>query len=129
MAYDGGPDILETPTRNHGVIARNQETRQNTHIADERERRTTCQFAESARRIGPTMTTDNELTNHTGNAQQQDTEHINHDKHGSAILSRHIGESPDVAQANGRTCRGQDDTQFATEISPLAWSPTAYRLG
>lgn len=42
---------------------------------------------------------------------------LNHDEGSASILPRHIGETPDVTQADSRTGCSKDDTYFGSEIS------------
>ena len=65
------------------------------------------------------MTADDELADHTGNAEQQDAEHVDDDEHGATVLTRHIREAPYIAQTYGRARRGQDNTKFTTETGSL----------
>ena len=36
VTYQRGPDILQAPTSHHSIIARDKESRQHSHIADDR---------------------------------------------------------------------------------------------
>ena len=52
--------------------------------------------------------------NHQG--EQQDKQDIEQDEGGAAVLARHVGETPDVAQADSRSGCGEDDTDAALEV-------------
>ena len=68
MAYQRGPHILQTPTADHRIVARDEESREHTHIAYCGPRRSTSQQSIGACRIGLCMATHNEFADHAGNA-------------------------------------------------------------
>ena len=65
------------------------------------------------------MAADDKLIDHTGYAEEEHTCKIEKNEHGTTILPGHIGETPHVAQSDGRTCRSKDNTQFAAKVCSL----------
>ena len=124
-----GIDVLQTPTADNSVVAGDKEAGGNAEKADElREEQapaTRC-FAVSSRGLGHlcinttgvscTMTTDDELTQHAGNAKQQHAAQVDKDEGSTTVLAGHIGESPYIAQSDSRSCRCKNDAQFASEV-------------
>ena len=106
FAHYRGIDVLQAPSRHHGIISRDEKSRDDTHQSHEFPCRAVGQFAVSARRIGCSMAADDELADHTGDAEQHAT-NINQDECRAAVLSRHIWETPHVAQSYSRTGGGE----------------------
>ena len=69
--------------------------------------------------IGLCMATNNELTDHARQAQQEDAGDIDQDECSTTVLTSHIGETPHIAQTDGGTRRGQHHTQLAAEATPF----------
>ncbi len=128
MSEQRRPDILEAPARHHRIVARNQETREYTHVTDQRERIPSAHYPIGSGGIRLRMTSDDKLADHTGDAQKQDTAHIDQDEYGPTVLSRHIRKSPHITQSHRRTGCSQDDAEFAPEISPFQFCHLLFLL-
>jgi hypothetical protein len=106
LAHDGSIDILQAPAGDHRVIAGDKETGDNAEQSHVLPRRAVGQLAIGASRVRRPMAPDDKLADHAGDAQQQDTADIDKDESGTAVLPRHVGETPYITQADSRTCRG-----------------------
>ena len=105
--------ILQAPTGYYGIEAQNNHGCNHTHIAYNRPRLAARQCAVGTGCIGRGMTTNNKLGNHARHTKHQHTNKIDENEGRSAILTRHIGKAPYIAQAYGRTCRGKNDAQLS----------------
>ena len=119
LAHYRGIDILQAPARNDGIIARDEESRNDLQVTYPFPCRAIGHLGIGTCRIGGTMPAYDKLGHHTGDAQYTYTQHINQDKDGTAVLSRHIGEAPYVSQAHGTACRGEYQSQFTTKVCSL----------
>ena len=63
------------------------------------------------------MATNDKLTHHARQTQQDDTHQVDEDEGGTSILTCHIRKAPNISQTYCRTCRGENDAQFTSEIS------------
>ena len=119
LAEERGIDILQAPARHHGIIAHDKKTggdSQETHIlpgvaAGEQGVGTVG--------VGRTVTADDKLGEHTGDAQHKHTEDIDQNEGCAAILARHIGKSPHIAQSDGTAGGGKYHSQFGSEITSI----------
>ena len=57
-----------------------------------------------------------EAENEAGKHPYEDDDDISDDEGGAAVLARHVGETPDVAQADSRSGCGEDDADAALEV-------------
>ena len=119
FAHDAGIDILQTPARNHRIIARNQETGKHLKIAYPLPGSTIREFGIGTCGIRCTMTTDDKLRNHTWNAQQEYTSDVYQNKGCATFLSSHIREAPYVTQTYGATCCSKNQSNLATKTSSI----------
>ena len=63
-------------------------------------------------------TTHRELHHHDRQAQNHKEQQVEQDERRTAVLAGDVGEAPDVAQADGATCRNENEAQARRE--PLA---------
>lgn len=107
FAASRSENVLQTPARHHGIIARDDETRQHAHTSDEAPRARLAHLAIRTPGVGSAMTSDDKLIHHARYAQQQHAAYINQNEGGAAVLSGHIRESPHIAEAHCRARRGE----------------------
>ena len=119
MPHERCIDILQAPAGDYGIIAHDDETRENTEIAHPLPCRSVRQFGIGTCRIGLRPASDDKFANHAGNAQQQYASYIDQDEDGTAILACHIGETPHVTQTYGRTRCGKDNAKTTAKICSL----------
>ena len=79
-------------------------------------------LSESSRCVRLSMTTNNKLTDHTWYAQKEHTTNVNHDKHGTSILSCHVRKSPYITQSHSRTCCGKNDAKLTSKTCSFQFS-------
>ena len=121
LAHHGSIDVLQAPTTYHSIVAGDEKSRENAERANKRGKQrlpASCfsHLLVGTSRVGCSMTTDNQFTHHARQPQHNHTSQINQDECRTAVLTRHVGETPHVAQADCRPCRGQNHTQHAAEI-------------
>ena len=116
MTHERGIDILQAPTRDHSIIARDEKTREHTEITHILPCTATRDSAVCPCRVGLRMATNNKLIDYAGQAQQHHAEDIEEDEGSATVFASHIRETPDVAQTHCRPSRGQDNTYSTTEI-------------
>ena len=119
LSHDRGIEILQAPASHYGIEAQDNHGSNNTQQTDETPGLTIRDTIVSPIGIGLRVAPYHKLTNHPRDAQYQDAGDIDQDKGSTAILTCHIRETPHVTQTNCRSCRCQDDTQFATEINSV----------
>lgn len=111
-----GVDVLQTPAGDHGIIARDEETRQHAQAAYEHPAAPAAQTAVGPRRVGARAAAYDELADHAGKSQHNDAGNVAHNEGGAAVLTRNVGKTPHVAQPYGRAGRGKHHAQLAPEI-------------
>lgn len=116
LANGRGEDVLKAPAGNNGIVACYDKAGENSEIAYKHPGRAVRQLAVGARCIRSRVAADNKLVEHARNAQNEHTHYVYYYECSSAVLSGHIGETPNVAQSNCRTCCGKNDTKLASEI-------------
>ena len=76
VAGDRGIQILQTPARHHGIVARDEKPRDDTEITHNPPRLASRQFRVGTCRIRLGMSADDELIDHAGDAEKQDAADI-----------------------------------------------------
>ena len=109
VTYQRRKDILQTPTADHRIITRDEESRQHAHVSNQCPRCASSQLPIGTGCVGLSMTTHDKLAHHTRNAQQYHTSHIYNYKHGTTVLAYHIRKTPYITQTHCRTCCSQND--------------------
>ena len=71
---------------------------------------------------GPAAAADDGLRQEDGQGQDETRQDIDDDEGRAAMLSHHVGEAPDVAQAHGGPRHGHDYREAAAEMLALAHS-------
>ena len=118
--HQTGVEVLHAPASHHGIEAEDNHGSKHSHVTYKGPPGLTpCQIAVRTCCIGGRMTPDDKFAQHTRQSEQQDTHQIDKDKGGTAVLTRHIGETPHIAQADSTARRGQNDTQLTSETSSV----------
>ena len=119
FAYDAGIHILKAPTRNHGIVTRNQETREHSQKSHPLPGCTIGKLGVGASCIGSTMATDDKLRNHTRDAEQKHASDVHQDKGCATFLTSHIREAPYVTQTYGTTSGSKNHSQLTTKTTSI----------
>ena len=109
-------DELQCPACHHGVVAQDEKACQHAEESHPTPGSTRCKDAVGSCRVGTRAASDEELGNHDRHAHEQHAEQVDEDKRRSTMLSCLVRETPDVAQSDGRTGRGEDDADAASEV-------------
>jgi hypothetical protein len=109
-------EILKTPTSHNGIESKDDHRREDANIASDGHRSAPSHLKIRPCRIRLSMTTDDELAYHSRYTKQKHASEIYQDECCSTVLTGHKGETPHVAQAHCRPCRGKDYTKLAAEI-------------
>ena len=115
--YDAGIEILQTPACHHGIEAKDNHGGDDTHQAYGSPSLVLTQITISPRCIGSRMATNDKLAHHARQTQQDDAHQVDKDEGSTSILTCHIRKAPYISQTYRRTCRGENDAQFTSEIS------------
>ena len=116
MPRERGIDILQAPTRNHHIIARDEKGGEHTKITHQLPWTAIAQHGIGTGSVAVGTPADDKLVHYTGDAQKKNAHKVNQNEYGTAVLSRHIGETPHIAQAYRRACRGKNHPQLASKI-------------
>jgi hypothetical protein len=106
-------DVIQRPAGHHTVERQNQQRSDHAHQRGPRPfRRGTGlqgQAFEAIDRALPPAPPDQRLGQHDRQPHQEDAHQVHDDERAAAIHASHVGELPDVAQADRRTGRRQDE--------------------
>ena len=97
MTHGRGIDVMEAPAGDYGIEARHDDARKHAGVADQRPWRLAGKLAECSGGIALRTASDDELADDARHTEQENAEDVDKDKHCTAVLSRHIGETPHVA--------------------------------
>lgn len=128
LAHNGSEEILQAPSRNDSVKAKDDGGGDHAHIANQRPPAAANDLV-GLHGIGGAVTPHHKLGYHAGYAQQEHAHKIDADESGTTVLARHIGEAPDVAQAHCRAGSGEDDAKFGSKVSAFGHSCSVRRCG
>lgn len=116
MTEGGGVDVLKTPAGDNGIVARDEEAREDAHSAYGGPELSASRDAGiGTSGIGLACTTDDELADDAGNAEHHDADEIEDEENGTTVFARHVGETPYVAQAHSGAGSSEDDSQAGAE--------------
>ena len=115
--HDAGIQILQAPSSHHSIEAQDNHGGDDTHQSHGSPSLMLTQVAIGTCRIGSRMATNDKLAHHARQTQQDDAHQVDEDEGGTSILTCHIRKAPYISQTYRRTCRGENDAQFTSEIS------------
>ena len=105
-------DVIQRPTGDHTIKRQNQQRRDHAHQRCpgpfRRSTRLDGQGLEGIHRALPAAPTDQGFGEHDRQADHKNAHQVHHHESPAAVHAGHIGELPDIAQANSRTSRSQN---------------------
>ena len=107
---------LYAPAAHHGVVAQDEEGRQDGQEARPLPGRARCQFFHGAEGVRSAASANHRLGKKDGQRYQQAGHYIDKDKGGTAVLPQDVGKTPDVAQSNGASGHGGNDSKAAAKV-------------
>ena len=95
--------VFHAPASHHGIEAQDDGSGKDAQVAHQLPRFPSGKEIVSPCCICLAMTTHDELADHPRYAQKKDAAEIEKDESSTPVLPRHVRETPDVSQSDGRT--------------------------
>ena len=106
---------LHRPAAHHGVVAQNEQGRQDGEQPGPFPGRARGQQLHGAIRVPSAAAANHRLGKEDGKGDQQAGGDIDQNERGAAVLPQHIRESPDITQPHGTAGHGGNDGEPAAE--------------
>ena len=110
--------ILHRPAAHHAIVGQDDDGGEDGQQAQPAPGGAGSQLPHGTKGIGVRGPTDNGLGKEDGQRQQERGQDVHQNKCCAAVFAHHVGETPDVAQADGAARHGHNDGKTTSEMLP-----------